>query len=62
MVSNSECDVELQTDNLQGHWVLKHENSLVWHKTVFEWINKYSGKADKMENDSSESSMDNWWE
>jgi hypothetical protein len=24
-------------------WVLKPENSLVWHKEVFAWINKYSG-------------------
>ena len=24
-------------------WVLKPENSLLWHKTVLEWINKYSG-------------------
>jgi dipeptidyl aminopeptidase/acylaminoacyl peptidase len=31
----------------EGHWVLKPENSLVWHKTVFEWINKYSGISDK---------------
>jgi len=28
---------------LQGHWVLKHENSLFWHHTVFKFINKYSG-------------------
>lgn len=24
-------------------WVLKPENSLVWHKEVIGWINKYSG-------------------
>lgn len=24
-------------------WVLKHENSLVWHKEVIGWINKYTG-------------------
>jgi hypothetical protein len=23
--------------------VLKHENSLVWHREVLGWINKYSG-------------------
>ena len=23
--------------------MLKPENSLVWHKEVFRWINKYSG-------------------
>lgn len=28
---------------LQGHWVLNPENSLVWHQTVFNFINKYSG-------------------
>ncbi|KAI9745330.1 MAG: hypothetical protein M1818_001610 [Claussenomyces sp. TS43310] len=27
----------------ENHWVLKPENSLAWHKEVFEWINKYSG-------------------
>lgn len=27
----------------EGHWVLKHENSLLWHKTVFNFINKHSG-------------------
>ena len=24
-------------------WVLKPENSLVWHREVLGWINKYSG-------------------
>lgn len=27
----------------ENHWVLKPENSLVWHKVVLNWINKYSG-------------------
>ncbi|EEY18759.1 dipeptidyl-peptidase V [Verticillium alfalfae VaMs.102] len=27
----------------ENHWVLKPENSLVWHKEVLGWINKYSG-------------------
>ncbi|KAK7987857.1 hypothetical protein PG989_008172 [Apiospora arundinis] len=27
----------------ENHWVLKHENSLVWHKEVLGWINHYSG-------------------
>lgn len=27
-------------------WVLKPENSLVWHREVLDWINKYSGIAD----------------
>ncbi|KAK8049063.1 hypothetical protein PG994_010793 [Apiospora phragmitis] len=26
----------------ENHWVLKHENSLVWHKEVLGWINHYS--------------------
>jgi hypothetical protein len=28
----------------ENHWVLKPENSLVWHKTVLNWINKFVGK------------------
>lgn len=24
-------------------WVLKPENSLVWHREVLGWINKYAG-------------------
>ncbi|KAI5272283.1 alpha/beta-hydrolase [Aureobasidium subglaciale] len=27
----------------ENHWVLKPENSLVWHKVVLNWINKYAG-------------------
>jgi dipeptidyl aminopeptidase/acylaminoacyl peptidase len=27
----------------ENHWVLNPENSLVWHKTVLDWINKYVG-------------------
>ncbi|OJJ46244.1 hypothetical protein ASPZODRAFT_97960 [Penicilliopsis zonata CBS 506.65] len=27
----------------ENHWVLKPENSLVWHQTVLNWINKYVG-------------------
>ncbi len=27
----------------ENHFVLKPENSLVWHKTVLNWINKYAG-------------------
>ncbi|KAE9370095.1 dipeptidyl-peptidase-like protein V precursor [Stipitochalara longipes BDJ] len=33
----------LLTFSDENHWVLKPENSLVWHKEVFRWINKYSG-------------------
>jgi pre-mRNA-splicing helicase BRR2 len=27
----------------ENHWVLKPENSLVWHYSVINWINKYAG-------------------
>lgn len=27
----------------RGQWVLKPENSLVWHREVLGWINKYTG-------------------
>lgn len=27
----------------ENHWVLKPENSLAWHKVVFNWFNKYVG-------------------
>ncbi|EFX03014.1 oligopeptidase family protein [Grosmannia clavigera kw1407] len=30
-------------------WVLKPENSLVWHKEVLTWINKYVGVGDEFE-------------
>jgi len=30
-------------------WVLKPENSLVWHKEVLGWLNKYSGIAAEQE-------------
>ena len=32
----------LQFDD-ENHWVLKPENSLLWHKVVLNWINKYAG-------------------
>ncbi|KXH27971.1 prolyl oligopeptidase [Colletotrichum salicis] len=32
----------------ENHWVLKPENSLVWHSEVLGWINKYAG-LDKSE-------------
>ncbi|KAG9236498.1 dipeptidyl-peptidase-like protein V precursor [Amylocarpus encephaloides] len=31
----------------ENHWVLKPENSLVWHREVLGWINKYSGIVDQ---------------
>lgn len=27
----------------ENHWVLGHENSLLWHTVVIDWINKYVG-------------------
>ncbi|KAF2750644.1 dipeptidyl-peptidase 5 precursor [Sporormia fimetaria CBS 119925] len=27
----------------ENHWVLKHENSLLWHRTVLEWIGGFVG-------------------
>lgn len=27
----------------ENHWVLKPENSLVWHKTTMDWLNGYVG-------------------
>ena len=27
----------------ENHWVLKPENSLLWHETVLDWINGYVG-------------------
>lgn len=42
---------------LQNHWVLKPENSLVWHKVVLNWINSYVGlpQAYEGENENQES-------
>ncbi|KAH6898827.1 Alpha/Beta hydrolase protein [Thelonectria olida] len=31
----------------ENHWVLKPENSLVWHREVLDWINKYSGLSNE---------------
>lgn len=27
----------------ENHWVLKPENSLLWHETVLDWINTHVG-------------------
>lgn len=27
----------------EGHWVLKRENSLLWHKAIFNWIRYWTG-------------------
>ncbi len=30
----------------EGHWVLKPQNSELWHQTIFEWLGEYLGKRD----------------
>lgn len=39
----------------ENHWVLKPENSLVWHKEVLGWINRYTG-LDKKSSDGTSAS------
>ncbi|KAL8835263.1 MAG: hypothetical protein Q9176_007023 [Flavoplaca citrina] len=36
-------DSQFLTFSDENHWVLKEENSLVWHTVVLNWINKYVG-------------------
>ncbi|KAL8774697.1 MAG: hypothetical protein Q9209_000636 [Squamulea sp. 1 TL-2023] len=36
-------DSKFLTFSDENHWVLKEENSLVWHTVVLNWINKYAG-------------------
>ncbi|HRA15770.1 MAG TPA: S9 family peptidase [Flavobacteriales bacterium] len=31
----------------ENHWVLKPQNSMMWHKTVFDWLAKYIGDRGK---------------
>ena len=33
----------------ENHWILKPQNSLVWHREVFAWIEKYIGKGPSKE-------------
>jgi len=33
----------------EGHWVLKPENSIVWHREVFAWIAKHAGPPGPIE-------------
>ena len=28
----------------EGHWILKPQNSELWHRTVFEWLAEYLGR------------------
>lgn len=38
----------------ENHWVLKPENSLVWHKVVFDWINQHVGLPKYSKDDDSD--------
>ena len=38
----------------ENHWVIKPENSLVWHTTVINWINKYVGLPLLLDKDGSD--------
>lgn len=38
----------------ENHWVLKPENSLVWHREVLGFINKYAGVGEEHEGGASE--------
>ena len=29
----------------ENHWVLKPQNSQLWHKEVFGWLEKYIGRG-----------------
>jgi dipeptidyl aminopeptidase/acylaminoacyl peptidase len=29
----------------ENHWILKPQNSRLWHKEVFAWVEKYIGKG-----------------
>ena len=29
----------------ENHWVLKPRNSMQWHDTVFDWLDRYIGKG-----------------
>lgn len=29
----------------ENHWILKPQNAIVWHREVFEWLDKYIGKG-----------------
>lgn len=33
----------------EGHWVLKPQNGLLWHRVFFEWLDDYLGKEEMME-------------
>ncbi|ETN42644.1 uncharacterized protein HMPREF1541_01801 [Cyphellophora europaea CBS 101466] len=40
----------------ENHWVLKHENSRVWHHQVLNWINKFVGLPKLLDKDGKDGS------
>lgn len=32
----------------EGHWVLNRENSKVWHNSIFNWIQYWTGQTDEL--------------
>jgi dipeptidyl aminopeptidase/acylaminoacyl peptidase len=32
----------------EGHWVVNRENSLLWHKYIFNWIRYYTGQEEEL--------------
>jgi dipeptidyl aminopeptidase/acylaminoacyl peptidase len=28
----------------EGHWILKPQNSMLWHRTFLDWINHWTAK------------------
>lgn len=32
----------------EGHWVVNRENSLVWHKGIFNWIRYWTGQDEEL--------------
>ena len=43
VLQEREVESRFLTFSDENHWVLKEENSLVWHTVVLNWINKYAG-------------------
>ena len=37
------CNFGMTNSYGRNHWVLKEENSLLWHTVVINWINKFVG-------------------
>ncbi|KAL8999691.1 MAG: hypothetical protein Q9169_001508 [Polycauliona sp. 2 TL-2023] len=52
-------DSKFLTFSDENHWVLKEENSLVWHTVVLNWINKHVGLPPYKEQTGSEYEITN---